>query len=64
MFEKYSLTIAGVVVSVAGTVLVQVGFSDACSNEIIKMAPVIVGGIMSYIGRLRNGDVTVAGFKQ
>lgn len=61
--EKYSLTIAGVVVSIAGTVLVNVGFSESCTNEIITMAPVLVGGIMSYIGRMRMGGVDSLGRK-
>lgn len=61
--EKYSLTIAGVVVSIAGTLLVKVGFSEDCSNEIITMAPVLVGGFMSYIGRIRAGGVDSLGRK-
>lgn len=61
--EKYSLTIAGCLVSVAGTVLVNVGFSEQCSNELITMAPVLIGGVMSYIGRYRNGGVDALGRK-
>ena len=62
--NKFSLTIAGVIVSVAGTLLLKVGFTEGCTNEIITLAPVIVGGVMSYIGRVRKGDVTLAGFKK
>ena len=61
---NYSLTIGGVLVSVLGTVLVNVGFSDSCSNEIVTMLPVLVGGVMSYWGKMRNGDVTPLGFKK
>lgn len=61
--EKYSLTIAGVIVSIAGTVFINVGFSEQCSNEIVSMAPVLIGGVMSYIGRIRNGGVDSLGRK-
>lgn len=60
---NYSLTIAGVLVSIGGTLLVKVGFSEQCSNEIIAMMPVLVGGVMSYIGRFRNGGVDALGRK-
>ena len=60
---NYSLTIGGVVVSILGTILVQVGFSEACTNEIVTMLPVVVGGVMSYVGRYRNGGVDVFGRK-
>ena len=62
--KNYSLTIAGVVVSVAGTLLVRFGFSEVCSNEIVTLAPALVGGFMSYIGRIRKGDVSMGGFKK
>lgn len=60
---NYSLTIGGVVVSILGTVLVNVGFSESCTNEMVTMLPVLVGGVMSYIGRVRNGGVDMFGRK-
>ena len=56
-----SLTIIGVIVSVVGTGLVQFGFTEGCANEIVAYLPVVIGGIMSWIGRLRAGDVDVLG---
>ena len=61
---KYSLTISGVIVSVAGTLLLKFGFSESCSNEIITLTPTLVGGLMSWIGRVRQGDVNVFGVKK
>jgi hypothetical protein len=60
---KYSLTIGGVLVSILGTVLIQVGFSEACTNEVVTMLPVLIGGVMSYVGRFRIGDVDALGRK-
>ena len=53
-----SLTIGGIIVMVAGTALVKFGFSESCSNEIVTLAPLAVGGVMSWIGRTRKGDIT------
>lgn len=59
-----SLTISGVAVSVLGSLLVSFGFSESCSSEIVTLLPVLAGGVMSYIGRVRMGDVTALGFKK
>jgi len=61
---SYSLTQGGILVSVVGTLLVQFGFSDTCSNELITNIPLIIGGIMAWIGRFRAGGVTKLGFKK
>jgi len=61
---KFSLTQGGILVAVIGTLLVNVGFSEACSNEIIANIPLIIGGITAWIGRYRQGDITLAGFKK
>ena len=66
---KYSMVIGGVVVSVLGTLLVTgLGFSDSCSNELIAkvmpLLPAVVGGGISYVGRIRQGDVNALGFKK
>ena len=65
---KYSLTTGGLLVAVAGLVLVQYGFSDTCSDEIIAKASPLLGAlpgiVMSWIGRVRQGDVTKLGFKK
>ena len=60
----YSLTHGGVLVSVVGTLFVYFGFSEQCSNELITVLPVLAGGVMSWIGRYRNGGVTLFGTKE
>lgn len=62
--KNYSLTQAGILVAVVGTLLVHFGFSEACSNEIITITPTIVGGITAWIGRARKGDLTLGGFRK
>lgn len=64
---KYSLTQGGLVVALAGLLVAQLGFSEACTNEVVdKFVPVIgalPGLIAAWIGRFRQGDVTPLGFK-
>lgn len=60
---NYSLTMSGVIVSVVGAGLVHFGFSEQCSNELITLAPVLVGGVMSWVGRMRAGGVDALGRK-
>lgn len=62
--QNFSLTQSGVYIAVIGSVLVHYGFTEACSNEITQLVPVIVGGIVSFIGRYRQGDITLSGFKK
>lgn len=59
-----SLTIVGVLVSVVGAGLVQFGFTEGCANEIASYIPVLVGGVMSWWGRVRAGDVTLMGIRK
>lgn len=68
--KNFSLTYAGILVAVVGTFLVQAGFSESCTSEIVDKAPLllekvplIVGGLMAWIGRYRVGGVTLAGFR-
>lgn len=65
---KYSLTQGGLLVGVAGILLVQYGFSDSCSSEITnKLLPLIgalPGFVTAWVGRVRAGGVTFAGFKK
>lgn len=60
---KYSTTLAGVLVSVLGSLFVSWGFSEACSSEIVAWVPVILGGAISWFGRVKAGGVNVLGFK-
>ena len=61
---NFSLTITGVLVSVLGTFLVKWGFSESCSNEIVQALPVIIGGAISWVGRVRAGGISVIGVKK
>ena len=61
---KLSLTIVGILISVGGAALVKFGFSEGCTNEIVTLAPVAIGGVVSWIGRVRAGGITWGGFKK
>jgi hypothetical protein len=52
---------SGVLVSVGGLLLVQFGFTEGCANEIITLLPVIAGGVMSWVGRIKAGGVDTLG---
>jgi len=50
-------------VSVIGTAVMQLGFSESCTNELVQNVPLIVGSALAWVGRLKAGGVSVAGFK-
>lgn len=56
-----SITMIGVFISLAGTLLLKLGFSEVCSQEVITLAPAIVGGVIAWYGRYRMGTITVFG---
>lgn len=65
---KYSLTLGGVLVMVLGTALVDsLGFTENCATEVTakvtEYAPLLIGGVMAWWGRVRVGDVSSLGFK-
>lgn len=47
---------------VGGTLLVDFGFSEGCSNEIITKIPLLVGAAITGIARFRRGDINILGF--
>ena len=59
-----SLTITGIAVSLVGTLLLKFGFSEACSSEIIQNTPLVIGSLVAYWGRIRQGDVNFLGVKK
>ena len=66
--NKYSMTIGGIVVMLLGTVFVDsFGISESCSTEltskVAEYAPLVIGGGIAWIGRLRHGGVNLLGFK-
>lgn len=54
--------------AVVGIVVGSLGFSESCSSELTaKLVPAIgaiPGLVTAWIGRFRQGDVTLAGFKR
>lgn len=62
--KDYSLTMAGIVLAVGVPMLIKLGFTESCSNEIVNVGLPLLGGAVAWFGRFRKGDVTVAGFKK
>lgn len=60
---KYSLTMGGILVSVIGTAIMQLGFSESCTSELVQNVPLIIGSALAWAGRVKAGGVSVAGFK-
>ena len=61
--KNYSLTMSGILVSVVGTAIMQLGFSESCTNELVQNVPLILGSALAWVGRVKAGGVTVGGFK-
>ncbi len=66
--KNYSLTTSGLIVMIVGSLIATLGFSEVCTGEIVdKLSPVIgslPGLIMAWVGRFRQGDINIAGFKK
>jgi len=62
--QNYSLTITGLIGAVALPMLVHVGFSEGCSNEIIQFSASLPGIITAWYGRVRQGDVDALGVRK
>jgi len=60
----FSLTQGGILVAVAGTLLVNFGFTEGCSSEIVSNVPLVIGGVVAWIGRYRRGDLKLSGFRK
>lgn len=63
------MTHGGILIMVAGYFLVNVlGLTDGCSTELtakaVEYAPLVIGGVTAWIGRVRAGGVTLGGFKK
>lgn len=65
--KKYSLTTAGLLVAVALPLLVQLGFSEGCANELTsKLTPIVSalpGIVMAWIGRIKAGGINAFGVR-
>lgn len=61
---QYSITLTGIIVMVAGTLLVNMGFTEECAGQITEYIPLLVGAAISWYGRVRGGDVTPLGFRK
>lgn len=66
--KTYSLTIAGIIAAIGIPLLGEIGFTEVCSQQIfgigIPFFLSLPGLIAAYIGRLKVGDVTIAGFRK
>ena len=60
---KYSLTTTGLLMALALPILGAVGFSEACANEVVLVGLALPGIITAWIGRVRQGDVNIFGFR-
>lgn len=62
-----SVVTIGILTSIAGPLLVQFGFSDACSGEITgKVVPLVAmlpGALLAQWGRVRLGGVNKFGVR-
>ena len=61
---QFSTTIIGILVMIAGTFLVDYGFSQGCANEITDKIPLLVGGLIAWIGRIKAGGINAFGVKK
>lgn len=67
---KYSLTQLGNLIKMASAILVLFGaqpFSEEDSNAILVVIGLIgeaIGFVMSWVGRHRAGDLSLAGFRK
>ena len=65
----YSKRAGGILLAVAGMTLVEFGFSDTCSTEILAKASPILGAlpglVLSWIGSMTaKGPITLGGFRK
>ena len=60
---KYSITMAGIIVMVAGTFLAQF-FTEGCATEIADKLPLVIGAVVAWVGRMRAGGVDMFGAKK
>jgi hypothetical protein len=61
---NFSVTIAGILLAVGVPMLVKLGFSESCSNEVVNYIIPLLGGALAWFGRVRVGDIKVSGFKK
>ena len=67
---QYSVTQAGNLVKLVSAIMVLVGanpFSEEEANSIIVVIGLVgegIGFLMSWIGRLRQGDLNLVGFRK
>lgn len=64
----YSKEISGLLIAVAGIALVQFGFSENCSNEIVAKVSPLLGALpgiaIAWIARVGRGDISYGGFRK
>ena len=65
--KNFSLTTTGILTALAGPLLIQWGFSEACSGEIsgivVPLLAALPGALIAQFGRVRAGGVSALGFR-
>lgn len=62
--KGYSTTYGGIIAMIALPLLVNVGFSESCSNELVTiLLPMIPGAIAAFRGRFKLGGIDKLGRK-
>ena len=61
---KYSLTTAGILGAFLLPLAGALGFSEQCANEAVLVGLSLPGLLTAWVGRIRQGDVNVFGFKK
>jgi hypothetical protein len=64
MIKNISSTQLGLVAIVGGYFLIQSGFSETCSNEILTNGGVLATGAWAWYKRYQAGDLNVLGFRK
>jgi hypothetical protein len=59
--QNYSTTGVGLATIVVGYILINMGFSQACGNEIMQIGGVAVTALYAWYKRYKAGGVTVFG---
>lgn len=61
---NFSITYIGIIVAVGVPLLVKLGFSESCSNELINVVIPLIGAGIAAFGRFRAGGISALGVKK
>lgn len=60
---KFSMTISGIIILVISQILGDTVSDEALAN-FVEVGGLLIGAVVSYVGRLRQGDINIFGVKQ